>query len=1261
MYLSMFEWGSRGAGDRGVSHVLGVVLLAGAVIVGAFLLVQAGQQTIGDVNDDANIELAEEVMLSVDQSFQRPDSDESVEVPDRVRSSVSVSTNATYNLTLNDRPACTTGNRSLQTIQYQKNGKEVGYQGGGVWRMTESGATMSSPPAVSYDRGALSLSFANISGQHIEGSSVSVRSNATNRRSHEAALQMALFTDASYRDARTGAASSPTQACLPTQVTNATLTINNSTYARAWADWARSSYDDAYVDVTPSSVEPGDKVHIRFALGDVSDSQFEVDNVTVKPDPSASGQAVVTATVTNAGGLKDTQDITLKHNQSGSPSEVTETVTLVGGDSTTISRSIDVTDAKPHNFTVESDQDTAYKVIEYAAVPGAPSLDITGNAIPATARLNQVPSSTVEVTNTGEMTADQQVVFLVNGSVNATQNVMVDPGESKTLDFGPSMPTDEKGTYDIAVETDDDSYSQYSAAGHYFVVGDAGVFEIAAVSPPGGLDGGDSAVVTATIENTGDIRKSAAVEIRIEDDSGTVTSKTAPLDLDGTRSGAETATVQTDPITVASGKRYNYTVETPDDTVNGTFTVGATAPPRYEITEVNVDNPTKPGERTDVNFTVTNTGGTEGDQTVQIDREGTTVFKKPGEELTPGERKTYETTLTAPDTAGKYRVTFSTRNRSLWRTLNVQPDSYLEDGGSGVTTTRAVNASIELKGAELEGLTADCYYCERKIIHAPVQMSLFVENSSGQHRVPLWRGYENGDVNGPYAERRLVDGSYENPYSYTGSFEKGSDVSVFARSYTCSHEGFTETDIRLSGYRTEACTDWGSVRIPVSNEQNSGNLVVLDDGDQLPAFQQAAWYQRGIDDMLGARLNDTGHLQLADGERAFLYELSRQNADPERASNPEDPDYNDAVVLFKVNSLENQVRTGPQYRIVDVDAPSSVSRNTESTADVTLKNVGDKRGRAELNATLDGTEADTGAAYLDPNQTKQIELDLGTKNVGTSGSYGYNVSVNGTSERWGGSIYVGAPPAEYMQVDSVQAPTTIDNGDSTTATVKLSNVGGQVGDADISLYVKDTTAASPSYYEAAATDEDDMSPGETRTVTFDMPTDRGTYTYYVETSDSTSATQAFFVGKSDFKVNDTQSVNIGAKTYNTSELIERRGGAQRMTVEVYNEGTVGDDREVTLTIQNKSDGSVVYTGDTMVTGGSGDLRGVGKYPAWAGYDVDLDPGYYTYTVTVYNETTGERVDDSATGELYLKKVDESGATGNNSPITIDADSVTLGD
>jgi hypothetical protein len=47
-------------------------------------------------------------------------------------------------------------------------------------------------------------------------------------------------------------------------------------------------------------------------------------------------------------------------------------------------------------------------------------------------------------------------------------------------------------------------------------------------------------------------------------------------------------------------------------------------------------------------------------------------------------------------------------------------------------------------------------------------------------------------------------------------------------------------------------------------------------------------------------------------------------------------------------------------------------------------------------------------------------------------------------------------------------------------------------------------------------------------------------------------------------------------------------------------------------------------------------------------------------VTVYDETASGTEADTATGEIYLKNVDETGATGNDSPITVDSDTVTLG-
>ncbi|GAA5430721.1 DUF7289 family protein [Haloarcula japonica] len=1262
----MFEWGSRGAGDRGVSHVLGVVLLASTVIIGAVLIVQVGQQTIGDVNDDANVELAEEVLLSVDQSFQRSDTNESVQIPDRVRSDVAVSDNAAYNLTLNGRSACSTGNRSLQTVRYQENGHQVGYQGGGVWRMTESGATMSSPPAVSYDEGALSVSFANISGQQIKGSSVEIRSNATAKRSHEAALQMALFTDASYEDARTGSISPPSYECPPSQVANATLTIENSSYARAWADWARSTYDDQYVTVTPASAEPGETIHIRFALGDVSDSKFAVDNITVQSDPSNPGQATVSATVTNTGGLKDTQTITLKHNRSGAPSEATQTVTLSGGESIAVSDTVDIAVAKPHNFTVESDHDTAFERIVYTTVPGTPSLDITGSSMPATARLNQVPSATVTVTNNGEMTADQEVVFLVNGSVNATRNVMVDPGQSRTVDFGPSMPTDENGTYDLEVKTEDDTYSQPSDDGSYFIVGDSGVFEVASVSPPGGVESGETATIGATIKNTGDIRSTSSVKIHIKDESGAeVDSKSRDLTLNGTRNGAEeeTITLTSGSLTAPSYSNYTYLVETPNDAVNGTFTVGASAPPVFDITSVSVDNPVRPENKTKVSFTVSNTGGAPDTQTLHISRDWG-ANKSSEVQLDPGKDKTFTQTFATPSEEGLYRLDFTTENQTAWRMLNVQQDAAVErDGEGGLTTTKRVNASIELKGAELESSGTEY------ISHSRVEMSLVVENQSGTYQMPLWRDagnyFENGDVNGPYAERRLINRTYANPYEYSKTFEENSTFSIVAASYYC--DGHTKTDVTFeidqSEYDTYRCSDPDGVRISISDPENSQNVDILGDGERIPGYGQAYPEQRNLADMLGEqRLNETedsdnATLSLADGERVFLYELSTENASPENAYSSNDPDYNDAMALFRVNSIEESI-SQPKFRIVDVDAPARVDE-TNAYVTATVKNVGGGSGNATLTSTFDGNESGAETKQIGPNGTKQFTFIFGTDSKPTEQSYPYKISLSDESKEWGGNIYVGERDEQFMQVDSVRAPSAINSYESANTTITITNVGDEAGIAEIKLYTKNTDEASPTFTESDSATTALLTNGDTEQLNLSMPTDRGNYTYYVQTRNSTSAMQSFFVGRSNVVVNDTQGVNIGAEKYNTSTLIERRGDAQRMTVEVFNNGTVGDEREVNLTIKNKSDGSTVFTGSTNVTAGSGDLRDVDKYPAWAGYDTDLDPGYYTYNVTVHNHTASRPI-DTATGEIYLKEVDQSGATTNDSPISIDSDTITIG-
>jgi uncharacterized membrane protein len=724
------------------------------------------------------------------------------------------------------------------------------------------------------------------------------------------------------------------------------------------------------------------------------------------------------------------------------------------------------------------------------------------------------------------------------------------------------------------------------------------------------------------------------------------------------------------PINVDSTQQFTYTVDTADDAETGSFAVGATAPPTFEITNADVDNPVNTSEQTTVEVSVVNTGSTVGEQDITVDIDGSQVASET-KPLNPGESDTLDWQVTAPDTYGQYPVTVATANRSRVLTLITQADSAVEGDESGVTITKNVNASVVLKGSDLESLRGDKN--EKYITHSPVTMSLSVRSDSNE-TIELWRNYENGDVNGPYAEQRLVSNG-TSPYSYASSFEPGTEVSVFAKSYQCQRindgtwlypdwdYGWRNPNIELAGYSTRYCASdhWKEWRT-VTETQNSGNLEVRSDGDPLPAFEQAAEYQRGVDDALGSRVNESGYLQLADGEQAFFYELSKKNATTANASSPGDPDYNDAIVLFRVNSINKTVNRGPTFQLDDVDAPAHVDETTNATATAELTNVGDQTGNVILESSFDGSSLGTSSVTLHPDENTSVTFTLPTSSKVSGSSYPYTISVVGSPQAGGGNIHVGDTTEQFVQVDTVRAPNTIDSDDTATATANLTNVGGQAGTDTVVLRAKNTDDPSPSFTTVdSKTMSTILTPGDTRQFTLDMPTSRGNYTYYVGTSNSTSPEQSFFVGQSNFVVNDTQSVNIGAETYNTSELIERCGGAQRMTVEVHNNGTVGDEREVNLTIKNKSDGSTVFAGSKMVTAGSGDLTNTDPYPAWAGYDVDLDPGYYTYEVTVYDETASGTEADTATGEIYLKHVDETGATGNDSPITVDSDTVTLGD
>lgn len=221
-----------------------------------------------------------------------------------------------------------------------------------------------------------------------------------------------------------------------------------------------------------------------------------------------------------------------------------------------------------------------------------------------------------------------------------------------------------------------------------------------------------------------------------------------------------------------------------------------------------------------------------------------------------------------------------------------------------VTSSTRFNATVELLGTELSGLDTG----NDRALYGPTTFRVVAD---GDEYTP----WPDGDPSDAIAAEPAVDDVNDPTEGETQTYQlndypAGTAITVRATSWTCDWYDDAEDsgqDIVVSGvtYDQWRCNDVDSQRISLNSTGESSNLVVLTDGEQVPDFGAAGAEQRGLDDILGSRIDGTGTLQLAANEFVFLYELSEENADPENADNSSDPDYNDAVVLVTIEQSWN--------------------------------------------------------------------------------------------------------------------------------------------------------------------------------------------------------------------------------------------------------------------------------------------------------------------------------------------------------------------
>ena len=234
------------SGDsRGVSDIVGVVILISMAIAGALLVVAVGGMALSDINAQTNDDLAHDSFREVDSrlsdlSDSSVDSTTSFNFPESVGNDVTARpSNGTVRISVNatasdsviedDDGACSISS-TLGTIQYEnRDGTLVAYQGGGLWRQTSGETLVESNPGLDYNGNNIDLSFVDIStlGAISEGSQVTASKNVSGSQQRTEQIQQQLSPCWTLNDSA---------GTVPVEIT---ITVE-SQFADGWAKYARN-------------------------------------------------------------------------------------------------------------------------------------------------------------------------------------------------------------------------------------------------------------------------------------------------------------------------------------------------------------------------------------------------------------------------------------------------------------------------------------------------------------------------------------------------------------------------------------------------------------------------------------------------------------------------------------------------------------------------------------------------------------------------------------------------------------------------------------------------------------------------------------------------------------------------------------------------------------------------------------------------------------------------------------------------------------
>lgn len=195
------------------------------------------------------------------------------------------------------------------------------------------------------------------------------------------------------------------------------------------------------------SIEVVDPDPAEFQVSDLSQTEDEIDE----------GDALdITATVENIGDESGEQQIDAIFD---GETYGTETVSLEGGETTTVSFTLDSSEIEPGEYThsVESEDDAATGTVTIAAVD--PAEFVITDFSPADETINEGDSIEVSATieNIGDESAEQTIEGSINGEIFDEESVELEPGETDSVTFQFDSTDHQTGTFDVGISTENDA------------------------------------------------------------------------------------------------------------------------------------------------------------------------------------------------------------------------------------------------------------------------------------------------------------------------------------------------------------------------------------------------------------------------------------------------------------------------------------------------------------------------------------------------------------------------------------------------------------------------------------------------------------------------------------------------------------------------------------------------------------------------------------------------------------------------------------